>query len=311
LKYCKDDFFKLYVKIILVKNYFIFMKALDLYRKLDSDFELEKCRDDWANIDFNQEFVTENFRKRYMGILADNTEKIEKVYTAVFPSDKVMEEILGKQEKNVLLFTHHPIDWKLEPGKFPFVNLNDNLLEKFRENKISIYTLHTPLDRNGEYSTSFNFAKNLNIKQTGEFAEYFGFNCGIIGKTKFNKISKLAEKFEKAVGHRVKIWNYGTEEIKNNQVAVVAGGGNDPEIISEIAKLGINNFLTGITLPNKDHQPSLEAHRIARENKINLIGGTHHSTEKFACIKMLEYFEKIGLPAEFIEDNPDMRDLEG
>ncbi len=286
------------------------MKAIDLYQKLDSDFELEKCRDDWSEIDFNQEFVTENFRKCYLGILVDNTKEIEKVYTAVFPSNKVMEEILSKKEKNILLFTHHPIDWKMEPGKIPFVNLSDDLLKKFRENKISIYTLHTPLDRNGEYSTSVNFAKNIGIKQIGEFAEYFGFDCGVIGKTEFNKVSELAQEFEKAVGHRVKVWNYGTEEIKDNQVVVVAGGGNDPETISEITELGINTFLTGITLPNKNHQPSLEAHRIAKENKINLIGGTHYSTEKFACIKMLEYFEKIGLPADFVEDSPDMRDLE-
>ena len=211
------------------------MKSKELYQKLESDFKLDECRDDWSNTDFDSEFVTENFKKRYMGILADNTEEINKVYTAVCPSEKVMQEILKSGEQDVLLFTHHPVDWKITPGQSPFINLNRDLLQKFKENNISIYTLHTPLDRNGKYSTSVNFAKAVDIKQTGEFAEYFGFLSGVIGKTDCNNISEMAEKFERSVGHKVKVWNYGTAEIKDNKVAVVAGGGNDPEIISEVA----------------------------------------------------------------------------
>ncbi len=286
------------------------MNAKELYQKLEKDFKLDECRDEWDNIDFDADFVTENFRKRYMGVLADNTNEIKKVYTAVFPSEKVMQEILERDEQNIMLFTHHPVDWKITPGKSPFVNLNRDLLKKFKENKISIYTLHTPLDRNGEYSTSVNFMKALGITQEGEFAEYFGFLSGVIGKVDCKNISEMAENFEKAVGHKVKIWNYGTDEIKDNKVAVVAGGGNDPEILAEVAKLGINTFLTGVTYPNKDYEPLLVAHKIAKENKINMISGTHYSTEKFACIKITEYFEKLGISAEFLQDNPDMGDLE-
>lgn len=61
------------------------MNAKELYQKLETDFKLNECQDDWSNIEFDLEFITENFRKRYIGILADNTEKINKVYTAVFP----------------------------------------------------------------------------------------------------------------------------------------------------------------------------------------------------------------------------------
>jgi putative NIF3 family GTP cyclohydrolase 1 type 2 len=287
-----------------------FMDAEKIYQKLESDFKLHKCRDDWSYIDFDSEFISENFRKRYMGILTDNTEQISKIYTAVFPSEKVLQEILERKERNILLFTHHPVDWKIRPGQSPFVDLNSHLLQKLKEDKISIYTLHTPLDRNGEYSTSVNFLKALDMRQTGEFAEYFGYLSGVIGKTDCKNISELAEKFEKTVGHSVKIWNYGTEEIKDGNVAVVAGGGNDPGILSEVAKLGINTFVNGVTFPNKDYEPSMLAHKVAEENKINMIGGTHYSTEKFACIKMLDYFKKLGILAEFIEDNPDMGDLE-
>lgn len=286
------------------------MNAKELYQKLEKDFKLSECRDDWSNIDFDKELVAENFRKRYMGILADNTEEISKVYTAVFPSEKVMQEILKRGERDILLFTHHPIGWKIIPGQPPFVNLNKDLLQQFKENNISIYTLHTPLDRNGEYSTSVNFAKALDIKQTGEFAEYFGFLSGVIGETECKNISEMAEKLEKAVGHAVKIWQYGTDEIRDGKVAVVGGGGTDPDIINGVTENGINTLVTGVVFPNKFYEPALQAHKIAKENKINLIGGTHYSTEKFACIKMKEYFKKLGLPAEFIQDDPDLGDLE-
>lgn len=285
------------------------MQAKELYQKLEVDFKLGKCQDDWSRIDFDKELVTENFRNRYMGILADNTDEIQKVYTAVFPSQKVMQEILSRNEKNVLLFTHHPVDWKIKPGQSPFVNFNRDMLSKFKENKISIYTLHTPLDGNGEYSTSVNFARALGIVQTGEFAEYYGFLSGVIGKTECKKISEMAEKFEKAVGHKVKVWNYGTDEIESGKVALVAGGGTDEEILSELVNLEIKTLLTGVTFHN-NYQPSVRAHEIAKENGINLISGTHYSTEKFACIKMVEYFKKQNLPAEFLEDEPDMGDLE-
>ena len=51
-----------------------------------------------------------------MGILTDNIDKIVKVYTAVFPSEKVVQKILDKNEQNILLFTHHPVDWKIKEG---------------------------------------------------------------------------------------------------------------------------------------------------------------------------------------------------
>jgi putative NIF3 family GTP cyclohydrolase 1 type 2 len=276
---------------------------------MEIDFKLAKCRDDWSNMDFDKDYISENFHQRFMGILADNTEEIEKVYTAVFINEKVMAEILKLKEKNVLLFTHHPVGWKIISGQSPFINPDRELLARLKENQISIYTLHTPLDRNGEYSTSVNFMNALEVTPEGEFAEYFGFLSGTYGKTNCKTISEIAEKFRKTIDHEVKVWQYGTEEIKDEKVAFVAGGGNDPEILEEVAKLGINTMLTGVTFPNPDYQPSILGHETAKKYEINLIGGTHYSTEKFACIKMLEYFKNLGLPAKFLEDDPDMGDL--
>ncbi len=69
------------------------MKAIELYKKLDTDFELDDCKDDWSHMDFN-EYISDNFKKCYMGLLLDNTEEINSVYTAVFPSDLVLNKII-------------------------------------------------------------------------------------------------------------------------------------------------------------------------------------------------------------------------
>ena len=102
------------------------------------------------------------------------------------------------------------------------------------------------------------------------------------------------------------MYNYGDNEIKDRTVAVIAGGGNDVDMLEEIAKAGVNTFVTGITVKN-DY--SKKAHEFAEKYRINILGGTHYSTEKFACISMVNYFKKVGLPSEFIEDKPVMGDM--
>ena len=48
------------------------------------------------------------------------------------------------------------------------------------------------------------------------------------------KIFELAKKFEKVVGRKVKIYNYGSSEIKNSRVAVLGDGGCGTDILSEL-----------------------------------------------------------------------------
>jgi len=65
-------------------------------------------------------------------------------------------------------------------------------------------------------------------------------------------------------------------------------------------------LLTGVTINNKY---TYAAHELEKEHNISLLGGTHYSSEKFACIAMCGYFDKLGLHSEFIEDVPCFVDL--
>lgn len=283
------------------------MEAIKLYEKLENDFIREEMTDDWIKyMDSINDFLTDNFKERSMGLVTDFTSEINKVYTAVFPSRKVMEKILNDKVENAMLFVHHPSIWDIRTPLNIFHQMDRNLLEEFKKRKISIYNLHAPLDNYSEYSTSVTLAKEMNIKIEKPFGVYQGTLCGVFGKTDFVNVHELKEKFQKVIGHETSLYNYGENEIKNQKVAVIGGGGNNIDFLEEIKKEGVNTFITGITIKN-DY--SKETHNFAEKHKINILGGTHYSTEKFACIAMVDYFKKLNLPSEFVEDEPLMEDL--
>ncbi len=283
------------------------MKATKLYKQLEKDFIKPELSDEWAKyMESVSDFLSDNFKQRSMGLVCDFASEISKVYTAVFPSKTVMNNILNRNETNVMLFVHHPSIWDIRKAPEIFQQMDRNLLEQFKERRISIYNLHVPLDNFGEYSTGMSLAKALSIKPEKPFGLYFGGLCGVFGKVDLRTVQEFKKRFESAVGHSVSLYKYGDNQIKNGTIAIITGGGNQVALLEEIAKEGVNTFATGVTVKN-DH--SKKAHEFAEKNKINILGGTHYSTEKFACIAICDYFKKMGLPSEFIKDKPVMEDI--
>jgi len=282
------------------------MKAIQLYQYLEKDFITSEMSDEWLQcMGSIVDFLSENFKKRSMGLVCDFTTEINKVYTAVFPSREVMQKILDDGSQYAMLFVHHPSVWDIREAPDVFQQIDRELVQQLKDRKISIYNLHVPLDNFGEYSTSISFANALGIKPERPFGPYFGALAGVFGKTELSTPQELRKVFEKAVGHEVSFYSYGDNKIKEGIVAVVAGGGLN-ETIEEIAQSNVNTFITGISAKS-DH--SKKAHELAEKYRINILGGTHYSTEKFACMEMCKYFKKLGLPSEFIEDKPVMEDM--
>lgn len=273
---------------------------------MDKDFELNSCSDSWQME--STEYISDNFKTRSMGLVLDNASIIHKVYTAVFPTYHIIDKILDSAEGNILLFTHHPKIWDIT--KVPaFIDISEEYLKRLRENNISMYTLHTPLDKNGPYSTSVNLANVLDIKIDEEFCEDEGVKIGVIGSTSLNQIEQLYREVSNAIGHNVKLYQYGDNVIKNSKIALIAGGGNIPDILPLLHEKGINTFITGVTCIKKEFGPSVIFHQLADKFNINIIGATHYSTEKYACMEMVKYFNNLGLEAEFAEGLYDLEDI--
>lgn len=282
------------------------MVAKELYKNLDNDFIKQGLSDDWFQ--YMPElgtYICDNFKNQNMGLVCDFTEIVNCVYTAVFPSENVIGKILEKNDK-AMLFVHHASIWNLNKSPYGFYNMDASLLDKLREKHISIYCLHVPLDNFSEYSTSKTLADALDLEIIKPFSNYRGSLCGIIGKTKYKTVNELQKKYSEAVGHETKLYQYGDSEIVDNIVGVCAGGGNQAVVVEELIQNNINTFITGISVKN---DISASVHELEENNRINVLGGTHYSTEKFACISMCNYFSKLGIEAEFIDDVPCFEDI--
>ena len=283
------------------------MKAADLYNQLEKDFIKPELTDDWAKyMTPIGDFLTAKYKSRSMGLVCGFTTEVKKVYTAVFPSYAVMQSVLEKRERDIMLFVHHPSNWDLAKAPPIFHLMNIPQLEEFRNQHISIYNLHVPLDNFSEYSTSATLAKAIGLTDLKPFYPYYGSLACVYGKTTLKTVSEMRERFAAMLGHKASLYLYGSQEITNGVVAVAAGGGNIADLHEQLAKDGVNLLVTGVTVENPSTQA---AHEKAREKKINLLGGTHYSTEKPACQAMCGYFQKLGLPSEFIEGEAGMGDL--
>ncbi len=283
------------------------MKAEKLYKSLEDQFELSKFESEGWGFSDEDEYVTESFKKNGMGVVLDNTEAIQKVYTAVFPSEHVLDQLLASGERDILLFTHHAAIWDTDIDGFPFREIPSGYFEKLRKSAISLYCIHAPLDKNGPYSVSTSLAKAIKVETESEFFEYQGVLVGIIGSTDCKTVSEMTKQVEDAVGHYVKTWEYGGPEIPNQRVAVIAGGGNIPEIVEQLAETDVRMYVTGVTRRLPEH-PSWRFHEICKGHGISVIGATHYSTEKFACIAVQKFFDTLGIPNEFVEDIPSFND---
>ena len=282
------------------------MKSADLYDRLERDFISENMRDNWAKyMGELEEYLSPNFKERSMGLVCDFTNEINKVYSAVFPTKEILQSIIDDGATNAMLFLHHPSIWDSRRAK-PFYQMDKELLAKLRENRVSIYNLHVPLDNFSEYSTSKTLADVLDIEIEKPFKEYCGALSGVIGKTNCKTVEELHDKFSKVLGHDTSLYLYGDIAIKDGRIAIEAGGGNNIDTVSEMVENKVDVLITGISANNEDCS---EVHELERKSRINVLGGTHYSTEKFACQKMCTYFEKLGLVSAFIEGEPVYEDM--
>nr|WP_288826710.1 Nif3-like dinuclear metal center hexameric protein [uncultured Clostridium sp.] len=286
------------------------MIALQLYNKLNADFDLANRKDDWGFMNFNNEYITREFRTDYMGLVLDNTETIEKVYTVTFPDKELIKNIFDRNESDILLFSHHAMGYAASLDGFPFYDIPEEYLAELKKRRISFYMLHSPLDQYGEFSTSVSLARALGLEITQPFCQYDeNTKVGVICKTSLKLIRDVQKLIEKTVGHECRLYPYGEDALKEGLVAVAAGGGSYPFAASEVADRGINCYITGFTRPLPHFKPTMEFHKIARDHSINVIGATHYSTEKFACMAMVDYFRSCGLPAEFLAGSWYLEDL--
>ncbi len=155
------------------------MKVRDLSFKLNSIFDIEKY-----------ERVDKNLNGLQVGNL--NAE-VNKVAFAVDASLSTLKEAKG----NDFLITHHGIFWSKRE------RIVSNMYDKIKfliENNMALYSVHLPMDAHPVYSHSKVLSDVLGLKNPFAFANYGGFNLGIIADSTFS-FSEILEKIKKENKH--------------------------------------------------------------------------------------------------------------
>ena len=283
------------------------MIATTLYQKLKNDFIKSEISDlNWAaRMPDLDKYLYDGFKQNGMGLMCDFANNIEKVYTTVFLSENVLSKLISDNVTNAMLFSHPPSRWDIKHHNGNYA-ADEKHISELKKRNISIFILPHPLDNYSDYSTCKTLADRLSINIDRPAFLYCGAMCGVIGTANYKNINQLSNHYSQVVKHKTSLYKYGNENMDGEKIAVCPGGGNAMFVLEEMMKENIKTLITGVTIVN-DY--SSRVHSFEKENEINVLGGTHYSTEKFAPIKMCEYFQNLGLQSEFICDEPDLYDL--
>ncbi|MBR5537978.1 MAG: Nif3-like dinuclear metal center hexameric protein [Clostridia bacterium] len=266
------------------------LPAKEIYAALEREFRPWEC--------------TEVFST--MGLQFDNTDVVNKVYTAAFVSHEVMDQIESRGDTHCLLFTHHPVPQKKDLTK-DSPPPDDRLVERLRQSCISVFNYHIPLDRVSPWSPGTNLAKAMGLTPYEEFYEQNLVKMGLLCRTPFATQTEFARAAEQVLGHRVKLYAYGEDALPGGRIALMGGGASNPDIYAELRDKGINLFFTGMSAP---HIPfCARNHAAAKAAGVSILGGTHYSTEKYAVMEMVKFFRGLGLDSEFLPETPNFEEL--
>jgi len=280
------------------------MKLHDLAACLDQEFRIfghPENLTDFAVVDNNRASVNPSFLKRRTALMLEGNEEIQDVICVVFVTDVIVEQLASR--RNCLLFTHHHFDYhEDERGLQP---IRAGQLNKLLEGGHSLYVAHAPLDTHPIYGTSRVLAGLVGVHPEEEFFEYFGSSVGVMGRIVPVDLEEYAERVRMALERPcITMVNCRGSVTK---VAVVAGGGDRPEVLEEAARAGCDTLVTGTVEHRWDipfaRDNNRRFHDLNERLRLNLIGGTHYGTERPAVVAVTRMFSQWQVSAFFMEED--------
>lgn len=279
------------------------MKVKEIMKILDKEFFETRIKENlinWAVTEDNKDYIYQPFLNDQTGLMLKASDTIDEVFTCVFVTDEIIEKVCS--HKNSLLFTHHNFDYYEDERGLCAIRVSQ--IEKLIENGISLYVAHAGLDTHDIYGTSLSLAELLNIKVEKYFYDYFGSPTALIGVIEGYSFDDYSEFVKEQLERPFLTIEKYNDNI--NKIAVVGGGGDEPEILRQAFELGADTFIAG-TVEHKWEVPFIQEtnrkfRELNKELKLNLIGGTHYGTERPAMINVVKYFNDNGIKCSYIED---------
>ena len=287
------------------------MKLDELVGELDRYFRVREVEnDDWApafeavyDEPYWREYVEPGYEGKWNGLIVRGEGEVERVVTCVFPSDRIVAGL----EPGTLLFSEHPLDFADEPG---FLPLSRESFETLKGRTCGFFHAHAPLDMHPEVSPSRLCAEGVGLEALEEFypiADGIPGGAAIIGDTALS-IEGLAEAFRVFLGPEIKVHVITRPRYEAGRVAVVAGGGADVDVLQASIDRGCQTYVTGNAATNCRidwvQEKVREFRELAEQTDVALIDAMHYGMEKPPQLKMVSWFRRLGLPAEFVPDGP-------
>lgn len=243
------------------------------------------------------------FLESYNGLMVRGSKNVERVFCIVFPSDRVLREIINRCRTGDFIFTHHCCGYDETQG---FVAVPQELVEELQVKQVSLYSLHTPFDVNSPWSTSVQLARAVGIKPEGEFAVVMDKPSGVFGKSPADGLNSLAAVVSEETGAGQVTIIANRSDLSVGKIAVVAGGGGYANLVNDAHRYECDTYLTGTAVETVEVEAAKDANMRFREKAaelgINIIGAGHYHTEKVAVEKMTGFFRGLNLFSEFIPE---------
>src|SRR3989344_3321186 len=234
------------------------MNLIDIVALLDREFDVGNVKDDWSWM-FDKLFLDKSLdsfsvKGQNTGLMIANSREVSKIYTAFAPSRYVLEAIRLRGITNSLLIVKHPFDWDGRRKGKGFLHFTERDYQLMEGMGISVYSLHTPLDKNRNdlvFSTAYAFAKKIKLKVKEEFGleseENPHIRLGLIGTVPERRLSAFVKRLNTTLDYNPKVRAVNDEV---GMVAIVTGGGFVPKLIQDAKERGAQTYITGIITPN-------------------------------------------------------------
>jgi putative NIF3 family GTP cyclohydrolase 1 type 2 len=252
-----------------------------------------------------------DFCVRFNGLMLRAAETVEEVYCAAFPSPEVIGRVLDSARGSALLFLHHPVD--MEVAGTGFLPIPPRILEQLKAEGISVYSCHAPMDCHDEIGTNASIVRAFQVQVEQSFAEYGGGFAGRVGAIAPSSVDELIATGQEVFGvERVEVG--GAELAQITRVAIVAGGGDDVELMEEAEALGAEAYLTGEWYTRTTPLEESERHwaetnraaclEYAESSNMAMLGFSHAATEFLVMrSQMGDWFRGRGLHVACLEQS--------
>lgn len=289
------------------------MNLESLVHQLNDEFNIDKMPPDEpfsrilpkiydaAHIEFRC-YAAAEFLKAFNGLMLKNSNIVNKVYLAVFLSGEILDKVFSQDVSDALIFSHHPMD--MESSNRGFLPIEERYFLEMQRRRISVYSLHNPLDVHKTISTSRSIANALKLQNCQEYNPCSIGYAGIYGTLKdkipFTEFINLLK-----VTFNLNDIHYLRRFSTVYKVGIIAGGGAEVEYMKEAINLGCDTYLSGDYLNKVKTENSIkrraEFEAVKDSLNINLVECSHYATEKAVLAnEMQDYFRDLGLEAEFI-----------